>query len=338
MDIETYFLSDSFLEISKDLITTTNEPLATISILVHIGTIYYQLFSDEKFFSNENITKFILDTTVEYNNRFGIKPYNTTEIGYENFIKEKIFNEIIDKVQNREDLIAFISKNVSKKFIFHSFKSSCLDSIKKFGINPNINFTPQEELNNIDTIFKNHGVRNILGFQKVNCENRISYSESSAVSYSYGVRAPEWFSQFTGHSYSYIIDCFNDNDMDAYIYNNNELARSNLLKIMNKHDFNESEINYVLNFFEQNWNIYANEIPILAMITQVDNINTSFLSSQSNNSLMKALKFMLDKLISDIDLDVQSYERIDTSNAKFISLPNINMVLNYQKQNIQKKI
>ena len=75
MDIENYFVSELFLDISNYFINITNEPLSTMSILVHIGTLYYQLFNDEDFFNYDKLHLFIRDTTFEYISNFKVKEF-----------------------------------------------------------------------------------------------------------------------------------------------------------------------------------------------------------------------------------------------------------------------
>lgn len=332
MNIENYFTSEPFLDISNYFINITNEPLSTMSILVHIGTLYYQLFNDEDFFNYDKLNTFIHDTISEYISNFKVKEFTINEINYQSFIKDKFYNEIIYNIKDINQIIKFIEKNAFKKYIFHSCKETFLDSIKKNGINPNIKLTSQNELDEIDNIFIKHGIDNILGFQKINCENQISYSESSLVSYSYAVRSPEWFSEFTGYSYAYTENNINSKDMEAYIYDNYELARNNLIRIMTINNFSENEIEQVLSFFNINWKLYANKSPIIIMLSNDDSITLNEKYYNSKELREKAIKFMLDNYISNNDLDVQSYDTINISDANIIYLPTINQILNHTKK------
>lgn len=331
MDIENYFVSELFLDISNYFINITNEPLSTMSILVHIGTLYYQLFNDEDFFNYDKLHLFIRDTTFEYISNFKVKEFTINEINYQSYIKEKIYNEIINNIKDINQIIKFIEKNAFKKYIFHSCKEIFLDSIKKNGINPNIKLTSQNELDTINNIFIKHGINNILGWQKINCENQVSYSESSLVSYSYAARSPEWFSEFTGYSYAY-NNYINNSSMEAYIYDNYELARNNLISIMTINNFNNIEIKQVLDFFNKNWKLYANKKPIIIMLSKDEHIKLKDNYYKSNELRENAIKFMLDNYISNIDLDVQTYDTININNANIIYLPTLNDVINHTKK------
>lgn len=331
MNIENYFTSEPFLDISNYFINITNEPLSTMSILVHIGTLYYQLFNDEDFFNYDKLNTFIHDTISEYISNFKVKEFTINEINYQSFIKDKFYNEIIYNIKDINQIIKFIEKNAFKKYIFHSCKETFLDSIKKNGINPNIKLTNQNELDEIDNIFIKHGIDNILGFQKINCENQISYSESSLVSYSYAARSPEWFSEFTGYSYAY-NNCINDSNMEAYIYDNYEVALNNLISIMTINNFNNIEIKQVLDFFDKNWKMYTNKKLIIIMLSNNETITLKDNYYNSKELRESAIKFMLDNYISNNDLDVQSYDTIDINNANIIYLPTINDVINHTKK------
>ena len=300
MNIENYFISDQFLDMSNYFLNITNEPLSTMSILVHIGTLYYQLFNDEDFFSYEKLNTFIYDTITEYIYENEIKEFTINELKYELFIKEKLYNEIIYNIKDINQIIKFIEKNAFKKYIFHSCKEIFLDSIKKNGINPNIKLTSQNELDTINNIFIKHGINNILGWQKINCENQVSYSESSLVSYSYATRSPEWFSEFTGYSYAYIVNEISEKNMEAYIYDNYDLARNNLTSIMKIKNFSINEKKYIINFFNKNWKLYANKRPIIIMLSKDEHIKLKDNYYKSNELRENAIKFMLDNYISNI--------------------------------------
>lgn len=332
MNIENYFISDQFLDMSNYFLNITNEPLSTMSILVHIGTLYYQLFNDEDFFSYEKLNTFIYDTITEYIYENEIKEFTINELKYELFIKEKLYNEIINNIKDIELLISFIEKNTFKKYIFHSCKESCINSIKKYGINSNKTFTSQNELDRVNDIFTRHGIDNILGWQKINCENQVSYSESSLVSYSYATRSPEWFSEFTGYSYAYIVNEISEKNMEAYIYDNYDLARNNLTSIMKIKNFSINEKKYIINFFNKNWKLYANKKPIIIMLSKDEHIKLKDNYYNSKELRDNAIKFMLDNYISNIDLDVQTYDTININNANIIYLPTLNDVINHTKK------
>ena len=53
---------------------------------------------------------------------------------------------------------------------------------------------------------------------------------------------------------------------------------------------------------------------------------------KSNELRENAIKFMLDNYISNIDLDVQTYDTININNANIIYLPTLNDVINHTKK------
>ena len=162
-----------------------------------------------------------------------------------------------------------------------------------------------------------------LGFQKLNCDGKISFSLTPKVSYNYGIKSPEWLDSFAGYK-------IQDNSIDSYVEGNYELSKNGLSMTMKKNNFDMVDEWYVNNFFEKAWKIYANKSPMLVLIPseivkEVDYYNSFYAHTPYEN---------LDKFIEDCFthydsyIDCQTSEKIDISNATFIKLPSYNMLMN----------
>ena len=95
----------------------------------------------------------------------------------------------------------------------------------------------------------------VFGWQKLNCDGKVSYSMTPSVSYYYGKNSPEWFAQFTGQGFPFTPS--DKYKKDAYVQGNYDSAKNNLLTLMKEYNFSTSDQERVIDFFDKNWNIYA---------------------------------------------------------------------------------
>ncbi len=337
MDIENYFESEEFFNslrpVAKYLTTNNSEGLQLVEYIIGIAIKYSILFRKDDKFTTVGLSDFIRKVAVKIasiniNSMTGI----SSNFELEKYVSGLYIDGLLSKLNLSKEslkdenyhksLCTYIIKNLKgKDYKYHAFNSTIFDSILANGINPNINYTPQQEINIINDIFEKHGISMIFGWQKLNCDGKVSYSMTPSVSYYYGTNSPEWFAQFTGQGFP-----FNPSSKykkDAYVQGNHDLAKHNLLTLMNEHDFSKREQECVIDFFEKNWKFYANKIPMLAVVPdlQKDNseywINTLLNDSYYKDDIVRIISFCS----SDSRVDCQSTEKIDVSNATFIKMP-----------------
>ena len=62
--------------------------------------------------------------------------------------------DLVDEELKHKISIYIIKKSTDNEYIYHAFNSVFFDSIKEHGISPNIRFTPQDEIDKIDSILE----------------------------------------------------------------------------------------------------------------------------------------------------------------------------------------
>lgn len=340
MNIEDYFESDRFFNSLYPLknIFIENETYTNVHLieyLVDISIKYSILFGGKDNFSTNGLDEFMKNVT-SYISSMDLKNIISLKDDYylKEYVSKLYADELLKKLNLTRDrlsdehlimgLCSYVVRNLKgKDYIFHAFNSAMYESIKEYGINPNMKFTSQQEIDMINNIFEKYGITNIFGWQKLNCENKGSYSMTSSFSYSYGVRSPEWFSEFTGDSFP-----FNPKEeykKEAFVEGDYPAAKNNLLVLMNKKQFSSEDVNSVLDFFDKNWKIYANKVPILAVIPGTDLEDTlveDYSKYLLNDEYYKGnLERIIDFCLENYAIDGQTTETIDTSNAVFITLP-----------------
>ncbi len=344
MNIEDYFESDEFFDALSPVakyfeMDDSKDGLRLVEYFINIAINYARLFRNNESFSTIGLSNFIKKAA----NKIASMDINmiiSISSNYElnNYVSKLYIDELLSKLDlNRESLkdenykkslCAYIIRNLKgKDYKYHAFNSVFLDSILANGINPSVNFTPQHEINIINDIFEKSGISMVFGWQKLNCDSKVSYSMTPSVSYYYGTNSPEWFAQFTGQGFP-----FNPSDKyrkDAYVQGNYDSAKNNLLTLMKEHNFSSSDQECVISFFEKNWNIYANKNPILAIIPDIQEddseywMNTLLNDPYYKDNIEKIMSFCL----SENRVDCQSTEKIDVSKAMFIKMPRYDEVV-----------
>ena len=343
LNITNYFNSQEFYDLVKDfkhLIIDLNSPLNSIEFLVSAGIKYAILTGNEGNYNVNGLTDFLYQVCqeVERISQNG-KCYSFTDYELRKFVAKRLSDKVLEKFEMTQ---ADLSDESKKRMVFkdilknsagnlrkyHAFNSAFLDSIKKYGLDPNRKTTKQEEIDHINEIFERYGIKTIFGWQKVNCDKKVFYSETPDVSYYYGIYSPEWFGQFTGQSFEYpLIQSY---EKDAFPLKNYDAASNNLMTLMTKSHFSQADINSVMTFFNQEWRKYANTKPLLLIIPGED-------IELRTNALLEA--WSDEKDIADFlylctynnGIDIGSKEIIDTSNATYIELPEYDKILRYAK-------
>ena len=344
MMIEEYFCSQDFtntLKKAKFFLEPLDDEsrINVINYFIDISLKYYMLFSENDKISFKELTTF-LETIIA--NLPNIKFINTYAIEYNYYLNKYVTDVyakiLIDKLDIPKNYILnkeltekiyeyVIDKILGTSYIFHSFNSVFLESIKKYGINPNIMFTPQNELDTIHNIFLSHGSEGILGYQKENCEGQISYSEVPSSVYEYGISSPEWFRYFTN---AFFVDNSRSYKGDVLITKDYAKAENNLNTVMNDLHFTNEEKEIVLSFLYQKWQMYANNSSLTAVIKEKRNPDELIAFKYSIFEERKdifSIQDVIDECFFALNNDCQTEKIIDTSNATYIKLPSYNELI-----------
>lgn len=315
-----YFVSEGFYNICDGLSIYELNSYDLIQVLIWIGVSYKQLF-DEQY----PISEWIFELINKHISLYGNENINIDNEILKEFVVDDIYNKIIAICNNNLSQIkTYMCERLFKIYQYHAFNSVCYESIKEHGIDPKYKFTSQESLNKIDSIFKKYHICDILGWQQLNCINKVSYSKTALVSGYYAYNSPEWFSQFTGANYIYDKVLFSNTKL-AFVNRLYEDAKSNLLFLMNLYQFSLNDRKNVINFFEENWGIYSMGKPML--LVNCENVDCeSLLSNLSDKLLTKILKSMLRNMLYASHNDISITNIINKNNAEIFLFPEYNKV------------
>ena len=345
MNIENYFVSDDFFNALMPLYGRVDD-LKVISVLEFvIGNALK--FASYNNFSIDGVDKFVR-TLVK---KISINPndkVNYANDGLLKFVEELSFSLLLEnlnfslkQLKNndvQDFLCRYIINNIRlNKYIYHSFNSIAFDSIKKHGVNPNVKLTEQGDIDKINAIFVKHGINMIFGWQKLDCEGKVSFSLSPSVSFSYASYSPEWFSQFCGGSNAF--SRLKDRCEYSFAKRDYEGSKGNLYSLMKENNFSVDEIQMVLDFFDENWNKYANGKGMLAVIVDKDSSYDADFLYKRYRSLGYSVEEIFGFSCCDKEIDLSTKETLDVSDAKFIFLPSYGSLFNkLANSNIKGKL
>ncbi len=343
MNIENYFESDEFFDslkpVAKYFENNNSNGSSLVEYFIDIAIKYSILFRNDEKFSTIGMSDFIkkvankvvsMDITsmISISSNYELKKYVSKLYVDELLSKLELNRESLNDENYKKSICSYIIRNLKgKDYKYHAFNSAFFDSILTNGINPNINFTPQHEIDIINEIFEKNGISMVFGWQKLNCEGKVSYSMTPSVSYYYGTNSPEWFAQFTGQGFPFNPP--NKYIKNAYVQGNYESAKNNLLTLMTERNFSSDDQKCVIDFFEKNWNIYANKTPMLAIIPDLhEDVSEYWTNKLLNDSYYKDdIERIMNFCLSEDGIDCQSTEKIDVSNAIFIEMPRYDEVV-----------
>ena len=337
LSIENYFVSNEFVNSISSLNELFNndkvDSKELVGYIVGASLKYYMLLDGINKFSVDGMNQFTtkLSNYISQNNIVNfhsreLKEYVNSEL-LNDFLQvlgvpqERLKEEIINS-KVKDLIVASLEK---KDYMFHGFNGYYLNSIKENGINPNVKEN-QEDILMINEIFEKHGIKMGLGWA-MHDTGKVSFSKTPSVSYDYAERSPEWFSQFAGGSTNYF------NNRNAFLDNDYERARLNLINLMTDKGFTQDDLQIVINFFNQNWQKYANQNPMIVMVENnnpLDYIKDSINFEKGINSDYSQLFHVH---FYDEAIDCKSSQKIDTTNAKFIELPKHNELIKRIKLN-----
>lgn len=282
------------------------------------------------FFTSLNVKLYLAIKDINLINLFNIELLTVYSSKYsKQYMDDYNFNQDTNSLLDKYVKIKLNTNdpNIVKKYLydsvaknnwkFHAFNSTFYESIKNYGINPKINFTPQKEIDEINDIFIKYGISNIVGYQKINSENKVSYSTTPKVSYNYGLRSPEWFSYFVSGGMT--------GDNTTFIEKDYNSALNQLNTIMNNKNFSNIDKNIVLSFFNKYWDLYVRDSsPYLVIVKESDG-----LSFEQFKYLTRQDKNLLDFSFNELGINKQTDEIIDTSGALFIKMPEYSNIIKY---------
>ncbi len=323
MSIENYFVSQEFYDtlkpLAKYLEIDPEHGYLLIEYMIGIAIKYSVFYRNGNHLTTSGLSQFLQKVS----NKIAHLRDDITHLFVLDLLeKASLSEEVLEDSQFKEALCTYIIKSLKgQEYIYHAFNSAFLDSIKIHGINPHAKLTDQQEINRIDAIFKKYQIDLIFGWQKLNCEASVSYSMDPSVSYYYGINSPEWFAQFTGQGFAF--NPMEDYDKSAFVKGNYDHAKENLLKVMERNHFSLEDQDTVIQFFDKQWNLYANQSPMLAIVPTSTEYDSSYwLSSLLPDPFLSgSVDQMMDFCLSDGRTDRHSEQTIDTSQALFIQLP-----------------
>lgn len=344
MDINDYFVSDDFMNALIPLYgRVDDENILTVVEFIISSTVKFSSYNN---FSMDGVEGFVRKLIQKINScPIDKSSFSTSSLS--NFVEDLSFESVLKRIGvSIEDLknidvqdrvVRYIINNIRlNKYMYHAFNTSALNSILEHGLNPNIRLTDQSEIDKIDAIFLKHGINMIFGWQKINCEGRLSFSESPSVSYSYAVRSPEWFSQFCGGTHAFMG--IKNRVFRTFQMGNYEGSKNNLFSLMKLHNFSVDEMQMVFDFFDVNWKRYANHESMLAVVPDQAKCDFEFLYKRYNE-LGYNVRDIFGFCTYDGDIDFNIQEVIDVSDARLIKLPNYkNMYNKLSNSNMMGKL
>ncbi len=340
MGIEDYFVSDEFFNALgriKNIIERNgpNDGVTFIEFVISCAIKYSILMSDGDKLSTEGLTEFVCKLCDKLNEKDRRERLSAFDLSVDEEIvslyKDEIFKkfDIPKEMENDPNVIDkcvdyIYERLVIPDYIYHSFSSGSYDSILEHGLNPQYSNPYQKEIDEIDKIFEKHGISMIFGWQKLNCNGKVSYATTPSVCYYYGCGSPEWFSHFVGESMNFHPDFY---AKAAFVINDHDAARDNIRRLMEEYDFSEEEKERVLTFFEDKWKVYAGKSPMLMIKKDTSDAERrrAYYASEEDSyfhTIQEHLSYALHSGYPDRNTD----EIIPVDDAIFVKLPSYPLV------------
>lgn len=329
--IEEYLESEKFynsLNALNEIFKKSSEH-ANIKVLDYIfGTIiaYHVIFYDESEDVNNDLHE-LVDSEIKYianldlNEEFNVFGFDSSEIDdVRNFILDLFLKQIKNKNLKIDDII-------SKKYIFHSFNSTFLESIRENGINPEAKQRQEmrKDICILEKIGDKYNIGHLLSNYNYSWDFEVCYSRNPFVSYGYAQTSPEWFFHFAGGSTSFSRLQMNCSEY-AFAVKDYNSAKNNIMKLMDAYEFKGADRNTFLLLFNKYWKMFDNEYNNLMIIPKT-NVSRAFSDSED------CPKMMLKNYLFSFG-DGQTSKKIDVKNAICVKLPNVSTI--YKKLGINK--
>ncbi len=332
MNLEEYFISNDFynsLKTASPYITEDHHRNLEILNSVISACICYSLIISNDELRTDGIDTFLNKLLADIPN----DPFVSMDIidKANLLLEETVLNKlnIPKELEENKETLDKCGEYLAERlfypvYIFHAFNSAFYESIKEHGLNPVYSNPNQYEIDQINSIFESHSLPRVFGWQKLNCEGKVSYSNNSSVAYSYGCASPEWFSEFCGGS----IEFFPPEKYDkmAFYHNDYNSALNNLTQLMNENGFNYIEKKQVLDFFNKNWVELTNNDSYLFIKKDYSELNRrkEIFNDLKNNSVfpIESINEYIKTFTSWGESDRHTNKPISSDGALFIKMPN----------------
>lgn len=337
--MEDYFSSEQFCSVVAKLQKNNKDVQSSASALIDLTLTFVRLNVKV---SKKDITAFLNETVSKYQqepeNMKSIDVDELNKIGYK--CASKYFCKKNNLDPSSEETLAIVNERLSKMYKYHATNGANVENIQKNGLDPNASNEYQDEIDLILAMFfiksmdlNKHNPEMLFGWQKINCENKVSYSRTPSVSYDYANRSPEWFSQFVGDSHEFDKDN-PEHTKNAFKNRNYEGAKKNIMQKINEYQLDDQQREFVLEFFEKYWKKFAkSNTPTLIVIPDENKKHNEIMKNENFNDFVKNKQNVkVSDLIKDIEgynaggIDGQTTEKIDTSKAKYFELPSLELL------------
>lgn len=283
MNLDEFINGDDFINaispLKDEIVDNRSIPLVAYFISHSIK--YYLMFKDTNY-TNDDLYNYINFLSNKYES-FRNKDYdyiNYTIEGrpsiraYDDFLilKNVLHNyglsyKDLNDNDNRKKVYDYLNNYMNNTYMFHAFNSASEESIIKYGISPNIRLNSNEEVVEINNLFKKYGEYGILNDFENSSMGSFYYSKDPIVSYRYGLKSPEWFYMFCGGSRAYTQDEVYDEE--AYINRDYDASLNNINTKMDKLSFSKEDKDKVTNFFNKYWNYFNEYEPRLLILPDI---------------------------------------------------------------------
>lgn len=240
----------------------------------------------------------------------------------------------VNSTDSKQQIADFIYQNyIENGYCFQGINGKYRDSVSLNGISSKFSEQSITDLNEINRIFKSHGLDKIF-FSKLD-ETRIApyyyLSDSMSTAYHYSYHNPEWFSYFvaTGNN---MPD--KEYDRTAYYRRDYEACKKNVTKLCAQYNLSVDETNFVISKFCDLWdNVVAEGKDNIIAFIQRNLINRN--QTSLDMSLLEsktALEIVSELLKSNYDIDMQFLD-IPKEKVDVIDVPSIFSLYDKEKFN-----
>ncbi len=337
MNLDEFLNGEDFINaispLKDDIVDNKSIPL--VAYMISHSIKYYLMFKD-KGFTNDDLYNYINALSTKYST-FRNRDYDYVSFivsgrpnlrEYDNFLVLKnVLNmygltyKDLNIDDNRKKVFDFFNNYLNNAYMFHAFNSSSEDSIIEYGISSNVRLNSDEEVIQINELFKKYGEYGILNDYENSSMGAFYYSRDPVVSYRYGLKSPEWFYMFCGGSRAYTND--KEFYQDAYIDRDYDASINNINVMMNKLSFNEEDKEVVTKFFNKYWNIFNEYEPRLLILPDED-ARERWDELEEEDYQMNPIEFTdqaMNLYVNDYDTDIEYPNDINISEGIIIGMP-----------------
>lgn len=268
-------------------------------------------------------------------------------------VDKYIFEQIVDRL-------------IVHGYAYHGFNSGIEESIRRNGLSTSIRLTSVDEIKKLDEMVSKYNVDGSLTFGYLsgttdkwgdNSSSAVFYATDPNSAYEYASVGPEWLEYFIDGNRSADEKSISNYGEGPYILRDYEASRGVIerwcdrmmgLKIDENVPpravwMNGDEREGVLDFFEQQWQIYGNGGPMVALIPRKvlyrDNVPESFSYenlSKRNNNLVEKVERLMD--FATAVFDGKERKDIPPEALHFVNLPIYHKAKLFEKKAEYRKI